>query len=930
MIKFFNEEKDIWAFDDIYLEKIFKREEYRDIYPRMFDTKYKIISVLNKGICGNGGTTGFINYALENDKGLLVLVPNKSIVDSKREDYKGNDNFCFVYGGVRKINVDAQIVIATYDQFPRLMRQLKGAGVKTEGLDMKFWSGRTIIIDEYHKLITESGFRDICMDITNLIRNVETPIILLSATPYLEYVQMLRDLLPEREIVNYNVIYPHNIRSKIDVYDIKEDRILPVLKKMMNSSKNGHICVFYNCVDDIKNLAIQLGDKCEILCSSARKDKLKELYSNKFNPEKCVHFLTSAFFTGCDIKEEVSQVVIVGSNEFDFMALDERDIKQILGRFRINGGGVRYFDNSIFYIHKNVDPGNYNKNKTDYDLMDIALKSPDFDWKKSEEGLRVKQSHIRLKKVLDTYQIWQSCENLMENLGSYGFDVEKGDTDDINKLDKVKRKKCLPFKKVKEMVKKGQPVSVFQYPDINELLEYVRVFGTKNSLDRLTKVKLNNWYKVYMLTQGVELEGLSKDDLCDVFDLADHRIYTAKYLMECLEYLTDQCTYDNLTWLMEEYFGVTAVEMDFYNKQKYRNTYVLIFWNTCGFCTKSTAKTTILYKEHNKKAVDFVQNPQNEKLPNLRFSYQTVIKSHQTFASNKTMEYICKEGDMKSLASNKDYQWMMEDKSNRLPIIKSDQKRIDRLKMMGQSKLSEMYCDSKEEYRFSKSNLDRVDCLVCDIDGGLPLSEFREIYSQWKWYAIPTFSNLTEDWTKFRVIIPLKHSIYLGSGDNNLKVLKCLRKLFCRWEDPQHGLYFQINLEDYKKTRINEKDKLYDAIEYNESEVKEKGDLYEIPQEIVNNLHLYLDNCYEFKKESLDIKKVETKLEKMVFKRKRTWTLDDAKKYYMKYDKDGERHSAVFVIKNNILPEYEEETKNWIYSIGKGAHWENNSVINNY
>ena len=112
--------------------------------------------------------------------------------------------------------------------------------------------------------------------------------------------------------------------------------------------------------------------------------------------------------------------------------------------------------------------------------------------------------------------------------------------------------------------------------------------------------------------------------------------------------------------------------------------------------------------------------------------------------------------------------------------------------------------------------------------------------------------------------------------------------------------------------------------------MKEKGDLYEIPQEIVDNLHLYLDNCYEFKKESLDIKKVETKLEKMVFKRKRTWTLDDAKKYYMKYDKDGERHSAVFVIKNNILPEYEEETKNWIYSIGKGSHWENNSVINNY
>ena len=917
MIKFFNEEKDIWAFDDIYLEKIFKREEYRDIYPRMFDAKYKIISVLNKGICGNGGTTGFINYALENDKGLLVLVPNKSIVDSKREDYKGNDNFCFVYGGVRKIDVDAQIVIATYDQFPRLMRQLKGAGVKTEGLDMKFWSGRTIIIDEYHKLITESGFRDICMDITNLIRNVETPIILLSATPYLEYVQMLRDLLPEREIVNYNVIYPHNIRSKIDVYDIKEDRILPVLKKMMNSSKNGHICVFYNCVDDIKNLAIQLGDKCEILCSSARKDKLKELYSNKFNPEKCVHFLTSAFFTGCDIKEEVSQVVIVGSNEFDFMALDERDIKQILGRFRINGGGVRYFDNSIFYIHKNVDPGNYNKNKTDYDLMDIALKSPDFDWKKSEEGLRVKQSHIRLKKVLDTYQIWQSCENLMENLGSYGFDVEKGDTDDINKLDKVKRKKCLPFKKVKEMVKKGQPVSVFQYKDIDEILTYVDVMGTGRDFDRLSKTKLNNWYKVHMLIKDVDIEGLSKESLCKVFDLGDHRIYNVRYLMECLDYFCDDYNYDNIPVKMEEYFGVCAVEMEFYDKKRYKNTYVLLIG--CKW-SKPVTKTNVSYKENDKKMTGLSHLHPIEKRPNSThifnqyFSYESRIHQRNSMAYSKKMEDICKDGNMRSLASNKDYQWMMEDKENRLPVIKADDKRKYNLKIMGQSKMSELHIKSTNQFKFNKNNDFWITCLVIDLDDGLLFSEFKEKYGEWLWYAMPTFSNIEDDWTKFRVIIPLKYEIHLGDGENNLKVLKCLRKMFCRWEDPNHQMYFQANLEDYQKTRIN------------------NGEMYEISQDMVDDLHLYIDNCVEFKKDHLDVKKVEEELSKVSIKIKwsRDWTLDKAKEYYKKNDKDGERHTAIFVIKNNILPEYEEETKNWIYSIGKGAHWENNSVINNY
>ena len=52
-----------------------------DIYERMFSGRQ--ISFLNKTRCGNGGTTGFIKYALDNDKGCLILVPNVSICISK-------------------------------------------------------------------------------------------------------------------------------------------------------------------------------------------------------------------------------------------------------------------------------------------------------------------------------------------------------------------------------------------------------------------------------------------------------------------------------------------------------------------------------------------------------------------------------------------------------------------------------------------------------------------------------------------------------------------------------------------------------------------------------------------------------------------------------------------------------------------------------
>ena len=41
------------------------------------------IFILNKGRTGTGGTTGFINYARKHCKGLVVSVPNRSIVISK-------------------------------------------------------------------------------------------------------------------------------------------------------------------------------------------------------------------------------------------------------------------------------------------------------------------------------------------------------------------------------------------------------------------------------------------------------------------------------------------------------------------------------------------------------------------------------------------------------------------------------------------------------------------------------------------------------------------------------------------------------------------------------------------------------------------------------------------------------------------------------
>ena len=61
-----------------------------DDYAKWFESK--CINVLNKTCCGNGGTTGFVDYAKKHFKGLLVLVPNVSICKSKEVQYEGSDD----------------------------------------------------------------------------------------------------------------------------------------------------------------------------------------------------------------------------------------------------------------------------------------------------------------------------------------------------------------------------------------------------------------------------------------------------------------------------------------------------------------------------------------------------------------------------------------------------------------------------------------------------------------------------------------------------------------------------------------------------------------------------------------------------------------------------------------------------------------------
>ena len=898
-MKIFDEEIQVMADIGIfYLDDVFKQEKYQGIYGDMMDTFHYPISFLNKTVCGNGGTTGMIRYALNNNKGLLVLVPNVSIVKSKENDFWDNDDICCVYGGSGDINPDAQIVIATYDQFPRLLRTLRNTGVKSgkDIFDMTFWAGRTVVVDEYHKLIDESGYREICVKITQMITKIKSPVILMSATPSEDYAHMLRELLPEWIIRKYTVVYDnehYDFDIRLDIWESNKKQLKDVIGTMLKSSNNKHICIFYNSVADIKKLITQLDDdRIEVLCSAQSKDKVGKYYSDKFNEKKKLHFMTSAYFTGFDIWCDECKCVIVTSNEFDYLCVSQKDIQQIIGRFRMESGGVRLNDNHIWYIKSTPDQKNYlmNKNTFDKEVNDIRILGD--KWKDMSDGIERMHRLIRTKDILHRFDIYKDINTLNKSLIEYGFKtVKRGE---ITGFTTFKKRKHITFKKAKEYLKKGMKVDFDSYPDINELEEFMKVKGLSKLMEnRTTKTVIHNWYQAYTLANGQDLK---KKNPCDVFGIKNFGRYNQGFLYACLEYLGEKPDSENFSYLMYHFMSSYVISWKLDNKGKKNNNTWLVITNTPK---NGNFFDDLLYKKEVKKLPKM-----GVLVADIKMSYQTEIKT-KSFARTSTLTEAMKSGYIPALTGIPLYDWVNEDKSNRLQPIKKG-KDWSGIKMFKQGKLSEMYQDTDNTYRFIKSEMNLADCLICDIDGGMSFSQFKDKYKDWMWMAYPTINNITEDWTKFRVIVPIEHTIKL-EGEHNLKVLKTLRTMFCPFEDPDHQVYSFINYEDFSKMVGNE------------------GYVYSISQDFVDCLNMCITTSYDYndrKFSKTDIVDIDDKYD---------MSLGEAQGLFLKKladPEEGARHRVLYSIKKGLSPEDRLLFEDWLGEVYPSylSHWRSHKV----
>lgn len=216
-----------------------------------------------------------------------------------------------------------------------------------------------------------------------------------------------------------------------------------------------------------------------------------------------------------------------------------------------------------------------------------------------------------------------------------------------------------------------------------------------------------------------------------------------------------------------------------------------------------------------------------------------------------------------------------------------------------QTMISEFYKDVPLTIRYphKKDEMQQIDCLIVDIDDSITYNEFQDLYGNYEYTAYPSISNTDPDnWRKFRVIFPLAHT--LSIPNDSLSVLKLLRRMVCKYEDNQHNLGAYINKEQWKMRRHHD------------------GCLVSIGQDTI----VYLDTLIK------SLKTYTTKFQKSKdghFTITYCWTLEWAMAYYGEHDKDGERHPALFIIKNRLSDDDCDLLVGWLrqHHPSKMHHW---------
>ena len=852
-------------------------------YKRWFSSrKQGKIFVLNKGRCGNGGTTGFIEYAKKNYKGLSIIVPNVSIVKSKEWD----DDLCCLYGGVKGVDKDKPIRVCTWDMH-KVVEAFPQFGMD---MDNRFWGGSLLVVDEYHKLTDDSNFRTICAKVVKTIITTKSNVVLMSATPNYKFIDFLREV-SGKEVETYNIEYDDNVSPVLQwmergkgkkLFDIINE-VMRAARQKASEGKVHQVVFFYNSVKGISDIVNQLEDTSdvEVLCSKNRNSKAVPCYSEKFNEDKRFHFMTSAYFTGMDVEAYIDKVVIIGGNSSMTLAYSCKEIKQMLGRMR------KGYDGS-FIIHdgRAMDKNRYANCRGKMEQGAFVIKNIQGDARKNVQFIQEYLDYLYYTGIVESMEGWQNKDTFSKMMSIYG--EYKVIAPKMKAPDTFGRKRDISFGEYKKKRLNGETVP-YRYSAMCE--QFIGLCGLER-FERATRNEIERYVKLNEKASDVNIETLSCAEKYDLF-LGDG-FYRGSYLMGVLDYLGSKCEYDKLEETINEVFGCYCI-LDSGNPAKKNGCLYLCVMGS-GIRKMSDIGDSGIYKESyflspisDKNRTTTIKVSKKVSQPGQRTQCITDYLGTTAFNSLLDDEY-----------KQRFYSKILEDPTL-ITGIKEDPKWkevFDEYKKW-QTMISEFYKDVPLTIRYphKKDEMQQIDCLIVDIDDSITYNEFEATYTACEYTAYPSISNTDPDnWRKFRVIFPLAHT--LSIPNESLNVLKLLRRMVCKYEDKNHQLGAFINQEQWAMRREHD------------------GRLVEIGQDTV----VYLNTLIK------SLKTYSGKFQKSKdghFSITDCWTLEWAMTYYGKHDKDGERHEALFIIKNKLSEEDCDLFVDWLRANhpSKMHHW---------
>lgn len=865
MTKLFNFDKTITAGKNFFLADIITDREYKEWFTIPKEPK---IYVLDKNRCGNGGTSGFINYAKKNKKGMFCLVPNRSIVQSKEYD----PNLCCMYGG-NESDTTKPIKIATWDKGLSVIEKIQQWGF-TDDVFNPGWKNSLLVIDEYHKLIDDSSYRDVCGKMIELIIKYKLNVILMSATTNIDIVEFFREH-SDKTVETTTIDYGSEKEFQIDFCEKGDNKIKDIISNIVSVKEpEDHICFFWNNVANCDKIIFnsKFKEDCELLCSKDQQNNIAT-FSSGFNKEKHIHFMTSAYFTGHDIDVRVNKAIIIGGNDNSFTAYSASEVKQMLGRFRQG-----YDSAFVLKTNTKMNGDEYAILKSEYATDKIVWESLPEDCKTDPNFLKFFLEMCVAKQKINCIDGWKSFKtfkSLMAEHNEYVIVEQK-----IGVACKAKRRKSLSLREFKERVLKGENIDSLDYQYKKICKRYIELKGIE-AFKNASRQEMSMEIKLKDATEGNELENLSKEELFDIF--FSNGIYDANYITDVMSYIGFEQT-GNIEQDVMNCFGCLCVEE---SNRGGRHSFIILL------VKKLVTKNDTPYKD------SVTKNLTKSIMSHINVSKCNPIPHNKHIAITAALDDL----NAKSLYNIAPVMKYLFEHPDEIAAVKADETYNEQFKSYKerQTMISELYNDTEDRYGHKTCNMDKIDSIIVDIDDSISFLEFKKLYADYSFIAYPSISCTNyPDWNKFRIIFPLANTLKIDNTD--LKTLKMLRRAVCSFEDKNHNLGAYVNAEQWDKRFEND------------------GEPIQIDENTTTYFSTFIKTVQEFK----------DRIYKNGSTSREYWTLDECKEYFINHNEDDKRHKSLFVIKQNMSPDNFEEYRKWLrneFSERMVKHFDSHKIL---